>query len=260
MACPYCSGSEVSSSGDGWKAICGRAELALRHEPDNSFDAIVTDPPYAAGANSLLGRLQASSSKYQNSNTKNRLPDIAGDSMLPESWKFMMQSVVAECYRVAKPGADVLSFCDWRSLSSFLDVYGAAGFQLKSVLPWNKGRGCRPHKNGFRSQSELIIWARKGGKLDRPGDPVYLDGVFTFPTRSVRKQHLTEKPLELMAALLRVVPAGGRVLDPFHGSGTTGVAALPAGLTYLGIEQTTHYHATAVERLQAALPAASAVA
>lgn len=52
------------------------------------------------------------------------------------------------------------------------------------------------------------------------------------------------KPVELMRHLVRLVtPPGGRVLDPFNGSGTTGLAAMLEGFEYTGIEQDPHYGA-----------------
>lgn len=253
MSCPHCCPEEHAAiTGDGWRCLQGSSEILLRSEPDDSFDAVISDPPYAAGATSLLGRLQSSATKYQNSDTKNRLPPIAGDSMLPDAWQFMMTAVVTQCYRILKPGGTLLFFCDWRSLNGMMSAVGSV-FTLRSALIWNKGRGCRPHKNGFRSQSEMILWAKKPGNLDRD-EPVYLDGVFSHSTRTGNKVHLTEKPLGLMRDLLQIAPPSGSICDPFQGSGTTGVAAIEMGLQYLGIEATEHYHHTAVARLQATAP------
>jgi site-specific DNA-methyltransferase (adenine-specific) len=252
MSCRFCSQKFPVVEHKKFKAIRGPSELAIAKEPAASFDAIISDPPYGTGASSAAGRLQPTSAKYQNSDTKHKLPDFAGDSLLPEAWQFMMRGVLEECYRVAKPGAELLFFCDWRSCSSFVNLIGSAGFGLRTVAVWNKGRACRPNKNGFRSQTEFIVAARKAGDLQRTNEPVYLDGVLTHPTLLRDKQHVTQKPLELMSELMRLVPPGGRILDPFQGSGTTGVAAIKAGLQYVGIEATPHYHDVAVERLQLA--------
>jgi site-specific DNA-methyltransferase (adenine-specific) len=65
-----------------------------------------------------------------------------------------------------------------------------------------------------------------------------------------QKVHLTEKPVGLLMDLLKVVPPGGSVLDPFAGSSSTGEAALRLGLHYVGIESTPAYHDIAVNRLQ----------
>lgn len=70
-------------------------------------------------------------------------------------------------------------------------------------------------------------------------------------------QHPTVKPLDLMCYLVRLVcPRGGTVLDPFTGSGSTGVAALAEGMRFVGIEQDKEYADIAVGRLKLALESA----
>jgi site-specific DNA-methyltransferase (adenine-specific) len=68
----------------------------------------------------------------------------------------------------------------------------------------------------------------------------------------VQNDHPTVKPLQLMRYLARLItPPGGIVLDPFMGSGTTGVAAAAEGLGFIGIEQDEHYFAIAQQRVAA---------
>jgi DNA modification methylase len=70
------------------------------------------------------------------------------------------------------------------------------------------------------------------------------------PPRWVRNIHPTVKPVELMRWLVRLVtPTGGMVLDPFAGSGTTGIAAVLEDRLFLGIEQVPEYVDIACARL-----------
>lgn len=63
------------------------------------------------------------------------------------------------------------------------------------------------------------------------------------------------KPVALMTWLVRLVtPPGGLVLDPFTGSGTTGIAALRGGFRFLGIEQDPSYVALARARIAGDAP------
>ncbi len=65
--------------------------------------------------------------------------------------------------------------------------------------------------------------------------------------------HVTVKPLALMRYLVRLVTRkGGLVLDPFMGSGTTGVAALQEGMNFVGIERDPHYYEIAQRRVSEA--------
>ncbi|MCK3371062.1 site-specific DNA-methyltransferase, partial [Escherichia coli] len=87
------------------------------------------------------------------------------------------------------------------------------------------------------------------GHLDKsPSGP--FDGCMTYPVIPSKKMHPTGKPEELMAELVRTVNSGGTVLDPFMGSGTTGVAALKAGRKFIGIETSDHYFEVAAQRLR----------
>lgn len=68
--------------------------------------------------------------------------------------------------------------------------------------------------------------------------------------RLVRNPHPTVKPIALMRWLIRLaVPAGGVVLDPFCGSGTTGIAAVAEGRQFIGIEREGEYVEVACARL-----------
>lgn len=65
--------------------------------------------------------------------------------------------------------------------------------------------------------------------------------------------HPTVKPIDLMAYLCRLVtPVGGISLDPFMGSGSTGIAALREGFNFIGFERDAAYHAIAMQRLMEA--------
>jgi DNA modification methylase len=74
--------------------------------------------------------------------------------------------------------------------------------------------------------------------------------------RSDGNTHPTVKPTDLMRYLCRLVtPAGGIVLDPFMGSGSTGKAALLEGFDFIGIEREPQYHAIAEQRIRRAAAA-----
>ena len=76
--------------------------------------------------------------------------------------------------------------------------------------------------------------------------------------RGEGNSHPTVKNTELMRWLCRLVtPPGGTVLDPFAGSGSTGLAALAEGLGFVGIERDPAYFRIAQDRLAAAQGAAA---
>ena len=69
-------------------------------------------------------------------------------------------------------------------------------------------------------------------------------------TSGGKNVHPTVKPITLMRYLVRLItPAGGKVLDPFAGSGSTGVAAVLEGFDFLGIEMSEEYTEIAMQRI-----------
>jgi site-specific DNA-methyltransferase (adenine-specific) len=103
----------------------------------------------------------------------------------------------------------------------------------------------------YRAQAEYVVWGSKGAMPLRTEVGV-LPGVFRFPVKQADKFHINGKPTELMQQVVRICPPGGRILDPFAGSGTTGVAALLGGYEFIGIEREPVYHEVALARLQEA--------
>lgn len=113
---------------------------------------------------------------------------------------------------------------------------------------WDKTEGVRRQLGRFRNQAEYVVWGSKGHMPLRRRAPV-LPGVIREPVREADKLHMTGKPTALMRQLVRICGAGGRILDPFAGSGTTLVAAQQEGYRWVGVEMTDHYAQITRERL-----------
>ncbi|MCS3745803.1 site-specific DNA-methyltransferase (adenine-specific) [Xanthomonas arboricola] len=213
----------------------------------NSFDALITDPPYASGGLTAAARARPPSTKYCRDGGH---ADFVGDERDQRSHLKWMHLWLSECARVLKEGAPVLLFTDWRQLPLTTDALQIAGFTWRGITVWDKTEGVRPQLGRFRNQAEYIVWGSKGNMpLDRRA-PV-LPGVIRESVRKADKHHLTGKPTGLMRQLVRICESGGRVLDPFAGSGTTVVAADLEGYKWTGIEMTASYFEIASGRLTA---------
>lgn len=236
--------------GGRWTSILGDAVACMQVMPAATLDAVITDPPYGSGGFSVKDRQRSSKSKYVTTGAKykNNCPDIDGDNLHPLAWSETLRRFARQSIRVLREGGHFLCFIDWRNLPELSGIVHGAGLRMRNVVVWDKGRASRVYRGGFRLQAEYVLWATKG-KLKVTERPVYLDGVLKYSTLSNGKIHITQKPLGLMQELVRVCPQRGRVLDPFQGSGTTGVAALLAGLRYTGIESVEAYHQLAIDRL-----------
>jgi site-specific DNA-methyltransferase (adenine-specific) len=112
------------------------------------------------------------------------------------------------------------------------------------VIPWHKPIN-RPRPGGFAAACEYVLWG-SNGPIDATRNRVYLPGFYSVSQpRGRSRVHITQKPAQLLADLIRVCVPGGTVLDPCAGSGTTGVAAIETGPRFIGREITEHYAAIA---------------
>ena len=219
------------------------------------IDAVITDPPYSSGGFTRGDRTLATSAKYQSSGLKTYFNDFSGDNKDQRSWIMWSSIWLSLAFRASCPGAMFCVFSDWRQLPSISDALQSGGLVWRGVAVWDKTEGFgRPMPDRFKSNAEYIIWGTNGPRKVNTKDPdvVYLPGVFKIapPANSIR-QHSTQKPLELLKKIVQVARPEKIILDPFMGSGTTGVAALEMGRKFIGIEIDKHYFDIACSRIAA---------
>jgi site-specific DNA-methyltransferase (adenine-specific) len=241
----------MSNENTRWRLHLGEALAFLRELPDDSVDAVVTDPPYSSGGQFRADRLQSSAIKYTTNGTKIRRPEFSGDNRDQRGYRFWSALWISECLRIAKPGAPICVFSDWRQLPTTTDAVQAGGWVWRGIVVWDKTEAVRPVLGRFASQCEYVVWGSKGPMpMDRM--PGVLPGCFRHAVKVKDKHHIAGKSTALMRDLVKICVPGGVVLDPFAGSGTTGVAALAEDRRFIGCELTPAYHETATKRLEAA--------
>jgi len=233
-----------------WHVERAEALAFLRTLPDACVDAVITDPPYSSGGAFRGDRMAATSLKYVKTGTKVDRPEFSGDNRDQHAFGYWCALWLAECARIAKPGAPICVFTDWRQLPVTADAIQAGGWTWRGIVPWDKGEGTRPQKGRFRSQAEFIVWGSNGAMPLERGVGV-LPGAFTVPVLQEDKHHITGKPTDLMRRIVAICAPGGVVLDPFAGSASTGAACLRDGYRFIGSEMTEAYHGIAVDRLAA---------
>ena len=205
-----------------WEIIHGDSLTVLESFPPSTFDAVITDPPYASGGRTQAEKSKATAKKYS-SMGGNAPPDFDGDAKDQRSWTRWAAEWLYLARRAAKPGAPVCMFIDWRQLPAATDALQWAGWIWRGTAVWDKGNS-RPQKGRFRQQAEYIVWGSNGDMpISRPVP--CLPGVFKYGNPQSRI-HLTEKPLQLMRDIVKITEPGGHILDPFAGSGTTAHAVL----------------------------------
>lgn len=223
----------------------------LRTLADASVDAVVTDPPYSSGGMFRGDRTHSTRDKYQSSDVRTELACFSGDNRDQRSFGYWCTLWLSECRRVCKPGGMLCVFTDWRQLPTVSDMVQAGGWVWRGVTPWDKVQA-RPVPWRFRAQAEYMLWATNGPRDATPtDDAVYGRGIITVNTvHSGERDHSTQKPVELMEEVIRVTcRPGGVILDPFSGSGTTGVAALRCGMRFVGVELEAHFAEVSARRL-----------
>ena len=228
-----------------WEIIHGDALKVLREFAPNTFDAVITDPPYASGGRTQAEKNKSTDKKYS-SMGESAPPPFDGDSKDQRSWTRWAAEWLYDARKVCKPGAPVCMFIDWRQLPAATDALQWAGWIWRGTAVWDKGNS-RPQKGRFRQQAEYIVWGSNGDMpISRPVP--CLPGVFKYGNPQNRI-HLTEKPLQLMRDVVKITEPGGHILDPFAGSGSTVLAAVLEGYSATGIEVTDAYAALSKERI-----------
>lgn len=239
-----------------WSIHHGEAWEWLRSLPSSSADALVTDPPYSSGGFTRGDRMSDPTTKYRASGARELTASFSGDNRDQRSFLVWLALWLTEAHRVLRDGARVVVASDWRQYGTVSDALQAGGFVWRGAATWTKVGSGRPQRGRFRGDAEFFLWGSKGAlSIEGPCLPGTFETeapeVSCAPVPTARRLHLTEKPVEVMEAILAYVPPGGLVLDPFAGSGSTGAACLRRGLAFAGCELSAHYHALASRRLEA---------
>jgi site-specific DNA-methyltransferase (adenine-specific) len=212
----------------------------LARLPDSSVDVVITDPPYEAECH-----------------TSHRLVARAGGKLEVEPLTFppiteelRIQSA-QQMARLARRW--ILVFCQVEAAMKWRAALEAGGAVYKRTCQWIKPDG-KPQYSGDRPGIgyESIVACHAPGRSRWNGGGSH--GVFIVnKSGDPRTGHQTQKPLALMEKLVRLFSDRGElIVDPFAGSGTTGVAALRQGRRFAGWEMNPEYAEMARRRLAAA--------
>lgn len=210
-------------------------------------DAVITDPPYSSGGMVRGDRNAATSAKYQHGDTDKKHAEFTGDSRDQRGFLAWCSLWMGEARRLVPAGAPIVAFTDWRQLPITTDAIQAGGWVWRGIATWDKGTAI-PQPNSFLAQCEYIAWGTNGPRVTDYKGGAYRPGCFRINAPKDR-EHITEKPVELMGELIQIVPEGSLILDPFMGSGTTGVACVQNARRFIGIEMSEHYFDIACRRI-----------
>ncbi len=176
-----------------------------------TFDAVITDPPYGIGF------------KYE-----------SHDDTL-ENWKALMLEVVPLCRDIAQ--FIVMPTCAINRMPWWYE-----NFPPDWIIAWHKGSPGHAAKIGFNDWEPHVCFGR-------PTRPMH--DHFSTVCGFDENGHPCPKPVPYAVWLVaRGSPDKGTVIDPFMGSGTTGVACMITGRKFIGIEIEPKYFDIACERIE----------
>lgn len=210
----------------------------MKDIPDGSIDLVVTDPPY----------------KTITGGDSNGINSVRPKGMLQGNRKlFKYQSIkislwMPEIYRVLKEGSHCYIFTNSLNLQEMLNETIKAGFKLHNLLIWEKNN-CTPSQY-YMKNCEYVLFLRKGKSkwINNIGES---KTVHQFNNIIGNKKHPTEKPTELLEFyILNSSQENETILDPFMGSGSTGVACLNTNRNFIGIELDDKYFEIAKKRIE----------
>ena len=228
--------------------------IRLMREFDFKFDMIFADPPYFlsnGGISVQSGKVVCvDKGEWDKGGTPEHI------DLFNEEW-------IAECREHLTENGTIWISGSYHNIFSVANKLTQLGFKILNVITWAKTNpppniSCRY----FTYSTEFIIWARKCPKtphyfnydlMKLLNENKQMTDVWRLPAiarwEKSQGKHPTQKPLAL---LVRIILASTRhgawILDPFSGSGTTGIAASLTGRRYLGIEREKEYLDLSIRR------------
>ena len=230
-------------------------EMKLR-----TFDVIFADPPYflSNGGISCKNGKQVCVDKGERDTTKT----IEDKIVYNRKWISLCRDVLTDDGTIWISG----TFHNIYSIGVALELEGFSIINNITRVKPNPAPNlaCRC----FTNSTETILWARKQLTKRKKGKHIFnydvmkeqnnnkqMKDVWSFgaPKKKEKKygSHPTQKPEELLERILKAsCKQGANVLDPFHGSGTTGVVAKKLGFNYVGIEIDKNYMDISILRIK----------
>jgi len=239
--------------------------IALLQEIDSeSIDFIFADPPYFLSNDGFSVRSGKAVSVNKGNWDKSR--GFEDDVVFHEKW-------LTECKRILKKDASIVVSGTYHSIYQCGFILQKLEFRIINDITWFKPNGA-PALAGrnFTASHETLIWASKAKEAKHTfnyqisrdwevkNDLIYRPGkqmrsVWSIPTTPRREkrhgEHPTQKPYELLRRLVQLcTKERDLVLDPFCGSGTTGVACVLAGRRFIGIDLNQDFLKLAAKRIE----------
>ena len=239
---------------EGLRLFKGDALALLRQTPDAAFDLVFADPPYFLSNNGTT--CQSGKRASVNKGAWDEAPSVAQMHEFNLAW-------LGECRRVLKPHGSLWVSGTAHNIHSVGFALQTLGYKLLNDVAWFKvnpppNLACRY----FTHATETLIWAKPDArakhtfnyqlmKADNAGKQMQSLWHITPPRAREKRhgKHPTQKPEALLERIVNATTnPGDMVLDPFCGSGTTGVACTRNGRRFVGFDVDDNYLEIAARR------------
>jgi DNA (cytosine-5)-methyltransferase 1/site-specific DNA-methyltransferase (adenine-specific) len=206
------------------------------------FDHIITDPPYG-------------STKDKNRKTM-AIPRKALDFGSSVN-DFDSCEWIKDYVTLLAPSGSIIIFCSYSSLSYIITELEINQVVIKDVIIWKNTKPTnKERERNYVHDLEYAIWGVKDDNnyvFNKPQDVAYLHSIFESQLESQDEKavHPDQKSLKLMEHIINIhTNPNDVIIDPFMGSGTTGLACLKLGRRFIGIEADSNYYSLSLERLE----------
>lgn len=204
---------------------------------------IITDPPYNISQDNNFSTMKSANRQGVDFGNWDKNYDVT-------EW-------LNYAYPLLDKDGSMVIFCSYRYITTIIDKIETLGGVVKDVMVWQKTNPMpRNRDRRYVQDMEFMIWAVKSNKskwtFNRSDDMPYVRGFFQTPTLlgKERTKHPTQKPLTLMKEIVKIhTNEDDLILDPFMGSGSTGVASIALGRNFIGVEKEQEYYSIAIDRL-----------
>lgn len=244
----------------------GDAISILQNIDSESIDFIFADPPYFLSNDGFT--VHSGKAVSVNKGEWDKSKGFDEEMAFHEKW-------IAECQRILRTNASIVISGTYHSIYKCGFLLQKYEYRIINDITWFKPNGA-PALAGrnFTASHETLIWASKSKESKHTfnyqgsrnwqveNDLIYRKGkqmrsVWSIPTTPKREKvhgaHPTQKPYELLRRLIELcTKENDLVLDPFCGSGTTGVASVLAGRRFIGIDLEKSYVDLANRRIERA--------
>lgn len=224
------------------KLLLGDSLELLKKIPDSSIDLIATDPPYLVSTvgGGSINKVKKLDKSLQDLKTV----DITQG--------YDIELFGEEFIRVMKD-INIYFWCNKAQIPDYLKFYVEKHKCKFDILCWHKTNALPTYSNKYLSDTEYLLYFRKGKGKCFPQSYEDAKTFYIAPINHKDKKlygHPTIKPLDITEKIIRNSSQEGQlVLDPFMGSGTTGVACINTGRNFIGMELDEGYFNIAKQRI-----------